>query len=41
MQGMSGYVIGMMTDDPKTFDEFVNILKTKPESYNQLKEQLK
>lgn len=41
MQGMSGYTIGMMSDDPKAIEEFVNVLKTKPELYNQLKEKLK
>lgn len=41
MQGMSGYTIGMMTDDPQALDEFVGILKTKPELYNQLKEKLR
>ena len=41
MQGMSGYVAGMMSDDPKAIDEFINIVKTKPELYNQLKEKFK
>jgi uncharacterized membrane protein (DUF373 family) len=41
MQGMSAYTIGMMSDDPKTIDEFIAILETKPELYNQLKDELK
>jgi hypothetical protein len=41
MQGMSGYTIGMMSDDPKAIDEFITILETKPELYSQLKERLK
>jgi len=40
MQGMSGYTIGMMSDDPQALDEFINILKTKPGLYNELKEKL-
>jgi hypothetical protein len=37
----AGYVVGMMTDDPKAMDEFNNILKTKPELFDQPKEKLK
>jgi hypothetical protein len=40
MQGMSGYVTGMMIDDPQTIDEFINALKTKPELYEQVKEKM-
>lgn len=41
MRGMSGYVVGMMTEDERTIDEFVNALKTHPELYEKVKERLK
>lgn len=41
MQGMSGYVVGMMIDDPQAIDEFIKALETKPDLYNKLKERLK
>ncbi len=41
MRGMSGYVTGMMTEDEKTIDEFINALKANPELYRKFKERLK
>ncbi len=41
MRGMSGYVVGMMTEDEKTIDEFISILKTNPGLYEKFKEKLK
>jgi hypothetical protein len=37
MQGMSGYVVGMMVDDPQGIDEFISALKTKPELFEEVK----
>lgn len=41
MRGMSGYVVGMMVDDERTIDEFINSLQTNPELYDKFKEKLK
>lgn len=41
MRGMSGYVSGMMMDDERAIDEFVNTLKANPELYKKFKEKLK
>jgi len=40
MRGMSGYVTGMMLEDEKAIDEFINALKTNPELYKKLKSKL-
>ena len=41
MQGMSGYVTGMMVDDPQAIDEFITILKTNPQLYEKFKDKIK
>jgi hypothetical protein len=41
MQGMSGYVAGMMVDDPQAIDEFIAILKTNPQLYEKFKDKIK
>jgi hypothetical protein len=40
MRGMSGYVTGMMLEDEKAIDEFINTLKADPELYKKLKSKL-
>lgn len=41
MRGMSGYVVGMMTEDERAVDEFVKALKANPDLYEKVKERLK
>ncbi len=41
MRGMSGYVTGMMLEDERVIDEFINSLKTNPELYDKVKARLK
>ncbi len=37
VQGMAGYMTGMMVEDPQAIDEFISELKSKPELYEQVK----
>ncbi len=39
-RGMSGYVTGMMLEDEKAMDEFINILKTHPQLFAKFKQKL-
>lgn len=41
MRGMSGYVTGMMVDDERAIDEFINTLEANPELYSKFKDRLK
>ena len=40
-RGMVGYVTGMMVEDEKTIDQFINSLKATPELYSKFKEKMK
>jgi hypothetical protein len=40
VQGMSGYVTGMMLEDEQAMDEFISTLKAKPELYDRFKKKL-
>jgi hypothetical protein len=40
-RGMVGYVTGMMVEDEKTIDQFINSLKATPEFYSKFKEKMK
>lgn len=41
VRGMSGYVTGMMLEDEKAIDEFIDSLKTKPELFEKVREKLR
>ena len=39
-RGMSGYVTGMMLEDEKVIDEFISILKSNPQLFDNFKQKL-
>jgi hypothetical protein len=39
-RGMSGYVTGMMLEDEKAIDEFISILKSNPQLFDNFKQKL-
>ncbi|MBE3088648.1 MAG: hypothetical protein IMZ41_00030 [Actinobacteria bacterium] len=39
-RGMSGYVTGMMLEDEEAIDEFISILKSNPQLFDNFKQKL-